>query len=442
MRLLLLTACSLALSCLVTGAPAPLTLTTPQGSVTGSYDTDSTDVRVFRGIPFGQAPVGDRRWRAPMPYGNFQTEPYDATQYKPICAQPVPDPPLYYVGSEDCLYLNVFAPANPTNASLPVYVYIYGGGFLVGSASANPGSNFVRGNQGLLVVTINYRLGVWGFLAHPAFSQERGLGNVATSGNFGLEDQVLALKWVQANIAAYGGDPQRVTIGGESAGAISVCYHIVSPLSAGLFQRAISESGGCDANPQSVRTSETNGLGYAKSVATFTVGALECATSGGLSTNLTKAADCLRSVDATSLIIAANFYGSFNFFGPTGLVPSVDGYFLPDWPQNILSAGQQNKVDLLIGSNAAEMGLFIKPVASGSASFPEPTPEVLAATAAQTARGSQGIIDYYSVNSVPARFPTITIATQSLLSKNLFQCPSTRLGQCRNERTESLMKKL
>lgn len=335
--------------------------------------------------------------------------------------------------------MNVYVPANPAVGakpqSLPVYVYIYGGGFLNGAAEANPGTNFVRANKGVIVVTISYRLGMWGFFAHPALSSEQPTGEIERSGNWGIEDQRAALEWVQANIGAFGGDKTQVTLGGESAGSISVCTHIFSARSAGLFQRAILESGGCDNAARSVRDAEQIGVKITSAFGAlyqqFGLGNAGQACTGvnGTAAQLV----CLRATPNTILNLAANAAGSFAYFGATALIPSVDGYNLVDFPQNLMASGKMNKVSLLIGSNGAEMGLFIAPISEPAGSggqFQAPSAEAVDYYANYFSGGNAGIVAYYNTtNSVPARFPTDTVAMQSLLSKNLFQCPPTRLAR-------------
>jgi para-nitrobenzyl esterase len=225
--------------------------------------------------------------------------------------------------SEDCLYLNVWAPA--TGSRLPVLVYFYGGGFSAGDGSEYRYDGESMARRGIVAVTVNYRLGIFGFFAHPDLTKE---SPHHSSGNYGLLDQHAALEWVQQNIAAFGGDPARVTIAGESAGSISVCAQMASPLSKGLFAGAIGESGGLMGNIIPLDTAEQTGkaiaadLGY-KSIAE------------------------LRAMSATDLLQAVK----------RARFPIViDGYFLPQAPAEIYSQGEQMKVPLLAGWNSAEVG--------------------------------------------------------------------------------------
>ena len=212
-----------------------LIVETPQGLLRGA----GQDLRAFKGIPYASPPVGPSRWKPPRP-GPSWAGTRDASRPGPACMQP---PSYAHIArtamSEDCLYLNVWTPAQRSPQHLPVLVWIHGGGFVVGSGSMkeDDGENLAR--KGVVVVTINYRLGVFGFLAHPDLTRE---SPHHSSGNYGLLDQIAALRWVKSNIAAFGGDPDNVTVAGQSAGATSIGYLLVSPLARGLFQRAIVES--------------------------------------------------------------------------------------------------------------------------------------------------------------------------------------------------------
>ena len=204
-------------------APASPVVKVAQGEVQG---ISADGVSVYKGLPFAAPPVGDLRWRAPQPATKWQGI-RAATAFSSTCAQ-----------AEDCLYLNVYKPADSGNAKLPVMVWIHGGAFIFGSGSAYDGSQFAR--QGVIVVTMNYRLGRAGWFAHPALTAESPKGPL---GNYGLMDQVAALHWVHDNIKAFGGDAKNVTIFGESAGAICVNYLMLAPQAKGLFDKALSESG-------------------------------------------------------------------------------------------------------------------------------------------------------------------------------------------------------
>jgi para-nitrobenzyl esterase len=316
-------------------APQPVSTTvqTLSGSVRGSGSV----VRVFKGIPYAAPPTGERRWRpptAPEPW----TDVRDATRFGPRCPQAAPARAGLTVGpaSEDCLTLNVWTPAKSSGDRLPVMVWIHGGGFTAGTVTLPrlDGTNLAR--RGVVVVSFNYRLGALGFLAHPALSAE---SEWHVSGNYGLLDQIAALRWVRANIAAFGGNPDNVTLFGSSAGASSQGFLMVSPLARGLFHRAIAQSLGSTAAGPKPRlrvpsygfaAAEANGLSSASDIAT------------------------LRTLSADEVL--ARMPNQSETSGPI-YVPLVDGYVVPDDPAVLLGTNNQSKVPLLIGHNADE-GLF------------------------------------------------------------------------------------
>lgn len=213
---------------------------TEAGYVSG---TSEGGLWIYRGIPYAAPPIGDLRWRPPAP-----VQPWDGTreakEFSAACPQPASADPSSgdtpANTSEDCLYLNVWTPAKSAGEKIPVMVFIHGGAFGQGAGSISLYDGTALAKKGVIVVTLNYRLGALGFLAHPQLVKESTNGS---SGNYGLLDQLAALDWVQRNIAAFGGDPSRVTIFGESAGASSILLHLVSPQSRGLYQQAIVESG-------------------------------------------------------------------------------------------------------------------------------------------------------------------------------------------------------
>ena len=225
---------------LITSGIAGAQVKTESGAVEGTTSPDAR-VRIYRGIPFAAAPVGELRWQAPRPVAPWQGV-RKATAFGNRCMQaPIFSDMIFRDEvSEDCLYLNVWTPAKAGTERLPVMVWIYGGGFQAGSASEPRQDGEKLAGKGVVVVSFNYRLGVFGFFAHPELTKESGHD---ASGNYGLLDQVAALQWVKKNIAAFGGDPGKVTIFGESAGSFAVSALMASPLSQGLFHRAIGESG-------------------------------------------------------------------------------------------------------------------------------------------------------------------------------------------------------
>jgi len=232
--------CAFALS-LIAAARAGEPLHVDGGTI-ADMPPDANGVRNFKGIPFAAPPVGDLRWREPQPVKPWQGE-RSADQFGPRCMQTSrlgAIDPLNPRMSEDCLYLNVWTPANAPNDKLSVMVWIHGGSFNVGAGSEPwyDGANLAK--NGVIVVTLNYRVDVFGFLAHPDLTTE---SEHHASGNYGLQDQLAALGWVKRNITTFGGDPDRVTVFGESAGSLSVSVLMASPLGRGLFARAIGESG-------------------------------------------------------------------------------------------------------------------------------------------------------------------------------------------------------
>jgi para-nitrobenzyl esterase len=289
-------------------------------------------VRTFKGIPYAAPPVGPLRWRPPQPVTPWAGV-RKAADYGPRAMQGrIFDDMVFHDGgpSEDCLYLNLWMPENRGRARLPVMVWIHGGGFAAGSSSEprQDGGNLSK--KDVMVVSFNYRMGVFGFLAHPELTTESGRG---ASGNYGLLDQVAALQWVRRNIAAFGGDPDNVTIFGESAGSESVSGLVASPLARGLFRRAIGESGALfNASPpmKSRAEAEEAGVKFARDA----VG--------------TASLQALRSMPAQRLLDAALKLPRELF------EPDVDGYFLPEDCRSIYAAGRQSHVPLLAGWNRDE----------------------------------------------------------------------------------------
>ncbi len=301
-----------------------LTVLTDKGSVHGMT---VAGLREFLGVPYAAPPVGALRFAAPQPHAAW-TAPLDATKPGNVCPQPQTAFGPLQNTSEDCLDLNVTTPSGAAN--LPVMVWVHGGGFISGSGSFYDASKLVATGN-IVVVTVNYRLGVLGFLAHPGL--DAGNGN---TGNYGIEDQQAALKWVRTNIAAFGGNPANVTLAGESAGAISICANLASPAVAGLFGRAIVESGPC-ANP--LRT-----LPQAEQLGTQIATGLGC--TGGAA----QVSACLRSPSlTTAAIVQAQSAIAGLPFGP-----SVGGVDVPGQPRQSLG-----KLPLLLGGNRLELGLFV-----------------------------------------------------------------------------------
>jgi len=303
----------------------------------------------FKGIPYAAPPVGDLRWRPPQPVATWQRT-RACTAYGPACPQPAGGAESYFdVGqqSEDCLYLNVWSPARSSTESRPVMVWIHGGSFVSGAGSMDVYNGRNLATKGVVVVTINYRLGALGFLAHPALSKESARG---VSGNYGLLDQLAALQWVQRNIAAFGGDPTRVTVFGESAGAISILDLLVSPLSEGLFHRAIAESG--------ILLDAGFGVSTTSDLAPAEKAGEDFARSLGVDTDGDVAAQ-LRALTPEQLLAADPAPTTLLESGLTWK-PVADGYVLADAPTRLWAEEKHLEVPLLIGSNADEGNLFLQ----------------------------------------------------------------------------------
>jgi para-nitrobenzyl esterase len=310
-------------------APGPLTVETDRGPIAGQA---RGGVREFLGIPFAAPPVGALRFRPPAPAAAW-TAPRAATHRGPACVQP--DTGFPRETSEDCLTLNVWAPA--AAAKEPVLVWIHGGAFFQGSGGDDlyDGARLAE-RSGAIVVTLNYRVGALGFLAHRALAREAGR---ATAASVGLLDQRAALAWVQRNIGAFGGDPDNVTIFGESAGAWSVCTHLAAPGSRGLFARAIMQSGACsDALYFGAAEAEAQGDALAAAVG--------C---GGPSV-----LDCLRSRSADAIATALPMRRGTLLVPGVWWGPIVDGVELPAQPLAAMRAGAFARVPLLIGWNRDE----------------------------------------------------------------------------------------
>jgi len=311
--------------------PAPVKV--DGGLLQGTLENELT---VYKGIPFASPPVGELRWKAPQPAAKWEGI-RTADKFAPGPVQGG-NPPSGK--SEDCLYLNVWTPAKSAKEKVPVLVWIYGGGFGAGSTSEATYSGENLAKKGVVLVSIAYRVGQLGFLAHPELSAE---SPNHVSGNYGLLDMIAGLKWIKQNIAAFGGDPNKVTIFGESAGGIAVSMLCASPLAKGLFQGAISESGGSfgptrlttypGENLKYLKDAETSGEAYAKAAAVSTI-------------------DQLRKIDADKLPGGRGIGMSW---------PIIDGYVIPDDQHNLYEAGKYNDVPILVGYNSDEGASFSPP---------------------------------------------------------------------------------
>ncbi|HKV03725.1 MAG TPA: carboxylesterase family protein [Candidatus Acidoferrales bacterium] len=368
-------------SSLAAQTPAPVR--TQGGLVQGMSENGLT---VYLGIPFAAPPVGDLRWRDPQPAAPWK-EVRQADKFAPACVQSMAinralgiEP---FPVSEDCLYLDVWTPAKSPRDRLAVMVWIYGGGFTSGATSipAYNGGNLAR--KGVVVVSVSYRVGELGFLAHSELSAE----NKGRSGNYGLLDQIAGLQWVKRNIAAFGGDPNRVTIFGESAGGISVSMLAASPLAKGLFRGAISESGGSFAparlsneggeNVPPLAVAERNGATFLSKLGASSIAEA-------------------RKVSADDILKASGP-------GLGGSWPNFDGYVLPGDQYKLYEAGHYNDTPVLIGTNADEGALFV----------------ATATAAAYTANVRTGYGDY--ADKILAAYPAASDAEALRSSRDLFR---------------------
>ena len=326
------------------GPPPCGTVQTSLGPVASGDDETACS---FLGIPYAAPPIGPNRWRPPQPPAPW-TAPRPSN-YASACPQ-LPFPILGVTSNdEDCLYLNVFVPNPPPSRPAPVMVYVHGGAFTVGSASSGlyDGANLASAT-GTIVVTINYRLGPFGFLSNAALRAEDP--SHPSAGNYGIEDQIAAFQWVKANIASFGGDPAQVTIWGESAGGTSMFIHLTSPKSKGLFQRVIMDSGwtpyGLGALPMTTADQQADPF----------AAALGC-------TNPPTLLECLRSKSVTDVLNAVPWnFGDLDGTGGADWLPVVDGFVLPDDPMQLFAAGSFTKVPLTLGNNTNEGSVFFNGV--------------------------------------------------------------------------------
>jgi len=368
---------------------AALVVHTDRGTVAGMY---SGDARAFLGIPYAAPPIGALRWRPPQPAARWSGV-RQATQPGSACAQtgsPVSGVPATTT-SEDCLYLNVYTPRHERGRRLPVMVWIHGGAFTGGTGSDYDGAA-IAAKGDVIVVTINYRLSAFGFLALPALDNE---GGADSSGDFGLLDQQAALRWVQHNAAAFGGDARNVTEFGESAGAASVCANMASPPAAGLFARAIAESG-CLIPLTSRQAGEVQGAALAAS--------LGCADPAA-------AAVCLRAKPAADILTAE---------GSQSWSPTDGGPTLPLQPPQAFIAGRYNHVPLLQGTNHDEGRFFVALQfdAQGSPLTAAGYPGALAAIFGPTA------VSFIAGEYPLADFASPDLALAAVQTDGEFACPA------------------
>ncbi len=372
-------------------APAGAVLT-EAGAVSGIASRGSTS---YRGIPFAAPATGALRWRPPAPPAAWSGV-RSANAFGSVCAQL--DDAGAVTGSEECLFLNVWTPATPPSSPLPVLFFIHGGGNAAG-ASSYPyydGTTFAE-KERAVVVTVNYRLSSFGWLAQPFLAAET---RRAVSGNYGTLDQLAALRWLKRNIAAFGGDPSRITIFGESAGGVNVCTLFASPLGKGLFERALVESGGCAQRPLPEFVAFGNTL-----------------TQNAGCTHATDPAACLRAVPFDSLLralppVVTVASSSGQLWGP-----AVDGFVLGDTSEAVMGKGGQNVVPFVIGANADETGQVAPPVATEA--------EYRALVVAQAGALAPLVLAQYPVSA----YATPRKAYIAVTSDSRFICPSRRFAR-------------
>ncbi|KAF3395117.1 Para-nitrobenzyl esterase [Talaromyces pinophilus] len=339
--------CLITLTSIAAAASIDSILSIATGELQGR-PRDGAGILSFLGIPFAAPPVGDLRWRSPQPVPKWN-KTLDATQYGASCYSAAAEYPPPTPAREDCLSLNVWTPALNSNEKLPVMIWIYGGGFQFGSSAMPNYDGTALSEMGVVVVTFNYRLGALGFLALHDLDKE---GNF--SGNYGLQDQIAAIKWVKENIAVFGGDPENLTIWGESAGAHSVGLLMASPLTQGLFQKAIMESGAYwDSEHGSLETFEqarAKGSAFAAKLGARSI-------------------SDLRELSAEEIDNA----GPWNFStdpGLTAFAPNIDKYVVPTEPAETFQSAKTQQVPLLAGFNKGEAIPFL------SRALPHSTPEI------------------------------------------------------------------
>lgn len=382
-----------------------------QGALSGSHLGAAG--AEFLGIPYAKPPVGRLRWATPQ-----QPQPWpgirDATYYRPACPQ-LPSPWLPEMlgrkqmqTSEDCLYLNIFTPRFSRHASLPVMVWIHGGGNIEGSQEWPPLGPTLAAH-GVVVVTINYRLGVLGWLALPELSAE---SPDHISGNYGLLDQMAALRWVKHHIRSFGGDPQRVTVFGASSGSLGICDLMASPLAQGLFQQAIMQSGECvDGLSPTLAEAEKSGAAFAASV---------------IGKKSTPSLAKLRSMPADKLMSLGDKADNVDWN------PTVDGRVLPEQPLLVFRKGQQIKVPVIVGSNLDEVSIFASPLVGATPHRPKTVAEYRNWLQHEFGNNADAVFHAYPAskdNQVPAAFRAMDTDYQFGFGTNLLAREVASSGQ-------------
>ncbi|MCW5802967.1 MAG: carboxylesterase family protein [Deltaproteobacteria bacterium] len=386
-----------------------LTVAIDSGTIHG---VEQGATRAFLGVPYAAPPVGALRWKRPQPVAPWDRLETIATGIQCPQAFSLAGPG----GDEDCLTLNVWAPAGATVKDLPVMVWFHGGAFVFGSGGdAYYNGSHLAETYGVVVVTVNYRLGAFGFLAHPALAAEDPA--YPSSGNYGLEDQFAALGWVQRNIAAFGGDPARVLMFGESAGGYSACVHYVAPRTQGLFAWAISQSGLCSSNVLEPSRADAEAAGIA-----VAEGKLGCTGAGALACLRGKSTEQL--LDATKLPPASEQPpGGFVYSSALATLPNVDGVVIPKPLRELFAEGNYEKRPLLLGTNRDEGTLFHS---SFFATEVTGEPELRAALAQRFAPAQvDAIVARYPI----ASFPSANAAIAKVTGDAFFVCPARRTAR-------------
>jgi para-nitrobenzyl esterase len=370
-------------------ARSPLVVGTADGRVRG---VTRSAVNEYLGIPYAAPPVGQLRWQPPQPPATWPGI-RAATRFAPHCPQAA-SPFGRASMSENCLFLNVFAPATHRGSGLPVMVWIHGGALVSGESDTYDPTALVA--HDVVVVTINYRLGALGFLAHPALADRPG----GPSGDYGLMDQQAALRWVQRNIRAFGGNPANVTIFGESAGGQSVLLQLISPTARGLFTRAIAESGGYALGQASLAGAEAAGRAFAAKAG--------CAS---------QTAQCLRSLPVATILADQD---------QTGATIDIDGQVLTKSLKTALASGQFNRVPVVDGSNHDEWRLF---VALATFEGQPVTAANYVSMIASTLQVSSGIAGIIATQYPLSDYPSPALALSTVGTDAIFACPTLQLDQ-------------
>jgi len=349
-------------------------------------------VNEFLGIPYAAPPVGALRWQPPQPAASWSGV-RDATQFAPHCPQP-PSPFGQASMSEDCLFLNVFTPSHhKTGSHNPVMVWIHGGALVTGESNDYLPTKLVE--DGVTVVTINYRLGALGFLAHPALADASG-----QSGDYGLMDQQAALRWVQRNIASFGGNPRNVTIFGESAGGLSVLSQVASPQARGLFERAIVESGSYNLTQASLSSAEAAGESFAASAG--------CAS---------QTAACLRNLPVSTILANEN---------TAGYTPNINSGVLPQTLKTAFATGNFNRVPIINGTNRDEWRLFVAlSELAGDPVTASNYQSMISSTLGVPPAAAAVIAAQYPLSA----FPSPSVALGAVGTDAIFTCPALAIDE-------------